>query len=528
MKQRKKQTEWNRAVQIGLVGAALSLFGIYLVAAGDFSGSLPPQLLLAGAAVSCVIIAARLSPSAFMLSITGFLIAGFWVKFIYHESFTIPYLEPTGSFGSSTAEWDRALLAAAAGLFGVASAGALWAGFTPRTAIPEAEFANGTGYRKIEVPLAILSLFVSIALFAANWRYGFVRIGIEPQVVLPGPLHAIVSFLIQWGIALWAGCMLYWAWSAGRLPMWAVLLAGLVEGCIAGISNLSRGRYIFHTLAFALAWFGIRKNVRSQLGIASVLGLAAAAAILFAVSILAVQYDRAIAYHASPETITVQAVEAETPSPAHSTRESTTDLQLSGAATDSTSDSYNLSETIPSATQTIAPDPVDPIIVNAYFSQISQLFIDRWIGIEATMAVAAFPERGWDLFVAGIFESSDARNDGLFEKISGSSYQAQEQLTFTTTAGFLAILFYSGSYVVVFFGMLCVTLAGLALERMSLQLTVSPFATAVVGVATANAICQVNQPYLSVVLAIELLLTCVFVRVFRLLFSGQARQSIQA
>src|SRR5690606_1500906 len=43
-----------------------------------------------------------------------FLFLGFWVKFVAHQWFDYPFIEPTGAFNGSADQWNTALVAASA------------------------------------------------------------------------------------------------------------------------------------------------------------------------------------------------------------------------------------------------------------------------------------------------------------------------------------------------------------------------------------------------------------------------------
>lgn len=473
----------------------LSFAGVALVANANYPGSILPQLVLALTSVWCVGIVLARPSSSFLGAMTLFLVLGFWMKFVVHASAGTEFTEPTGAFAGTAEQWDSALYAAGAGMLGVALAASAWFLFTKRSPLPMPAFASSRAYARIEKPLAALSILAALLLFVANWKFAFVRVGAEPFLILPGPLHAVVSFLIQWGIALWASCMLYWAWSAGRLPMWGALLIGLIEGCVAGFSNLSRGRFIFHALAFGFGW--LQALPRSRISLIQAGVLVIAAVVLLGGSLFAVQIDRAALY------VTARYAEVPANQPV-------------------------VVDHAPSAKR-IEPKKFVPTTEAPQSILVRQIpkLVDRWVGLEGAMAVAAYPGKGADLFREGVIESPSVRSDGVYERISGSAYEALANFTFTTTAGAVAILFYSGSYLVVGVGMFLLTIVGLAIERATLAMTASTLATGVVGVAVANAICQVNQPYLSAVLAAELLASCFAIWLFRSLVGRFARESVR-
>lgn len=413
--------------------------------------------------------------SAFFTSLGVFFLLGFWLKFVFSSVTGAAYIEPTGQFMGAPEQWSDVLFAMSAAFAGLTAA--IWAAPSSKSAdLPPPLLASSPLYARIEKPLAAVSVLVALLCFGMNWPLRLIRTGLDPVYVLPFGMHIIVSYIILWGAALWLGCMGYWAWRAGRLPMWAFYLLALCEALVSTVSNLSRARYLFHVMGFALGlwrlWAFKETNPR-PLPIA----LAAAAFLaFFGSSIVLVSWERIGLYRLGmvEEVVAVEEV----------------------------------------TSATAGFQPVEQEQVSRMAGQVSQLFISRWIGVEGLMSVAAWPEKNFGLLMDGITERPDAGNDGIYERISDSHYRPLDGRTFTTTAGSVAILFYSGSALIVFAGVFLLGCAGYLVERAMLFFTQSPFASSIASVLTANAIAQVNQPYLSVVVIINTLLAGVAIFAF--------------
>lgn len=419
--------------------------------------------------------------SAFLTAILIFFTLGFWVKPVFAVLTGTEYIEPTGDFNWSMDQWTEAFEVVAAGFAGLAVAMLVSRIFRPLSPPLRPAIGRTSGYKRIELPLAILTGFAALVAFGANWYFGFDKIGIEHAVIVPRPVFIIVSFTILWGAALWLACMGYWAWSAGRLSMTWLLVLGLLEGLLAGVSNASRSRYIFHAMGFMLGWFMVQgRTSRSKLAPLQKSAIGIIAVALLALSLVLVSSDRMTMY------------------------------AQGGAMADNATDSGSPNETGASAEK-----PVVVISSSQMAVQIGRLFIARWIGMEGVMSVVGYDHKGSELFYRGVTERKDAGNDGLYESISHSVYKKLPGIMFLTTAGSVAVLYYSGSLLVVFFGVLLLALVGMTIERASLYLTQSPFASSIMAVMFANFICQVNQPVIPFKFTLIMLMACCLIWAFR-------------
>lgn len=449
------------------------------------------NVLLLAASFAAVLTVLVLRPfSAFFAALVFFLGMGLWVKFVFHMITGTPFIEPVGDFRPTVAAWDEVLVVSSVALLGIAAAMLLdWRLGGPLPA-ERAEIGRSPTYRRIEPWLAIASVLVALACFASNWYYGFVKYGVDHVVILPRPVHIAVTFVVLWGAALWLACMGFWAWSGNRLSMTALLVLGMVQGLLAGVSNASRARYVFHAMAFGLGWIALLRDKAARLGPLRMVVLAALGAALLALSLFLVSLDRIVMYQTGA---TAAQLSQGRPIP----------FKPGSGAEGQDGKSSKWSSVVTNETAA------------EMAGQISRLFVSRWIGLEGVMSVVAYDGKGAELLWQGVTESPTIGNDGLYEKISKSTYVKLPGLTFLTTAGSVAILYYSGSVLVVFLGIFGLSLAGVWSERLASRLTASPMAGSVVAVAVANFIAQVNQPYVPFVFTLEMLGACAMVFVFR-------------
>jgi hypothetical protein len=105
--------------------------------------------------------------------------------------------------------------------------------------------------------------------------------------------------------------------------------------------------------------------------------------------------------------------------------------------------------------------------------KIKALLIDRWVGIDAVYAVASYPYKNFEFFSMALREK-DLNDLSFFDKnLIDSPYKNIDNTKkhFITVPGFVAFLFYPGSYVFLSFSIILFTLFGFYMEHLALKLS---------------------------------------------------------
>jgi hypothetical protein len=140
----------------------------------------------------------------------------------------------------------------------------------------------------------------------------------------------------------------------------------------------------------------------------------------------------------------------------------------------------------------------------ALTGELQGMLVGRWIGIEGTMTVGSYPQLGGPLLRESLLEDPSTGEASLYQRMAGSFYQTDAQFNFGTTPGVIAVLYYSGSALVVFLGICLITAVLILVELAARRLVRNSFVISLAGLALANAISQMNFPYLFVVFLLEL------------------------
>ena len=509
-----------------------ALLGFVLGLHHGTAGIWPLLLFSVASAVATTVVICR-PYSPFMLSLVFFFALGFWLKYLFHVIADGEWIEPTGDFSGSRDEWGMVLHVASAAMLAtiVPALAARKPGLEP------CSLASSRRFALAEPWLWGVLVIGGLLLFGLNYFFEFLRVGIDIRTILPFPLNALLSFLLNAGIAISLACLGYWSWCAGRLPMPMLIAIGIVEGALSGWSTLSRVRIVLHSGAFLMGWAFCSERPGARLQLKAWLALLGVFVLAFVVSTAAVSWERLVLYDVADLENershgidgTPPAIATAPPSEAAGSTEVRREPGGSGPPNSAPPESAPPESAPPESAppesappesappESALPESASPESARARHMarQIGSLVIDRWIGLEGVMSVVAYENKGFPLLMLALRESPSAGNDGLFEHMSWSTYRKVPGRTFLTIPGGAAVLYYSGSILLVFLGMMTFCFGGVALERFALKATESPFAMAVIAIAASNSVAQLNHPYSALVLWVQLFTACIAIYIVR-------------
>ncbi|MHB8502278.1 MAG: hypothetical protein ACYDHE_15220 [Candidatus Acidiferrales bacterium] len=466
---------------LGIVGAAW--VALVTDAARHYPGQRPLFLLFIVAYVLMALLALPRPRLYVYTFLAAFLFLGFCAKAVAYFALAMALVEPTGSFDGSGRDWDAALVPAIVGCASVIlirfvhlitfrrRRGAALAATAPRW------------YHRRRIPILVASVSGLVALNVVNLLAAFYQIGVSPRVVLPAHLNVPIEWLFVNGLAMWAATLV--GWEAGLVSnrLGPALLIPLAEA-VAASSTLSRAAYLFRALPYLLvveefpAFFRARLSGRwGALFIVLVpVGLA--------ISLAAVSVLRITVYPLVSQ-VTPVTVSGATPVPSVPP----TAIATVPAAT-------------PAATTGLQGGTADPRL-RYVGREIGLLIIGRWIGLEGTMSVSSYPQLSLDLLSRALRENPAAGESSIYQHVSGSSYQTTDKYVFLTTPGAIGVLYYSGSSIVLFVGMALLTSLLFFFEVVASYGLANKFSVSIVAIALANAVAQMDFPYLFFVLIVE-------------------------
>lgn len=364
---------------------------------------------------------------------------GFWLKLTVHLIFPYPFTEFTGRFTSSPEAWDEVLLIAAVAAAGVLASRGIASGF--KLSI----FKNRERDEQIVVPSWYQAyrakvwggLMLSIAIIATlNMVYGFQQSGLVPNYKLGWHLNGVIYYLLSIVFAIFCATLIWWDIQLKR-NLTRIVYACLFESMASSISLLSRGTLIFHAVPQMLSLYRRRASLIGyswQKGGLLLVALAASVVMTYStVNSLRNHY-----YSNAPMELSV--------------------------------------------------NPFDGGIGISF----SRFAIDRWLGVEGVMAVAAYPEKGMTQFWRALTEKSEVGKVTMYQEVCLSHYRRMDagKFRFANLPGVTAFFYYTGSLSLVFVGLVVFTTVIIAFEGWIFRASRNPLLCALAGGSLANIACQ--------------------------------------
>lgn len=435
-----------------------------------------------------------------------FTLLGFTAKLLFHLLLGMELTEPAGSFDGSPAQWDQALGFATAGIAGfVAAVVAAWAIRGPGADAAPMQI-DDIRARRILV-LLLLVLVAAAVFYTSNGVFDIIRIGYPPRLILPGPLHAVVSFAIAWGLVLAGLALVWWPVAAGRWHPSVLIYLATALGVPATLTMGSRAQLLLYLVAAGLALLYLPgRKVLTTLRDVKVLIAGAVAVAALAFTLFAVNWQRDVDFSAPVPPATSAAAEpqadvgpdAEAGPATDAAAEPTADNGPAGGPGREVQVGPELGSPVDSNT-VVPPAPPQPDTAERarrIGATIAALTVRRWLGLEGTMAMAGSSEAlVTELFRSALVESPSAGSDAIYQKLAGDPYAGVEHFKFMTIPGAVGFAAMSGNPLVVFGFCFALLLLAHAVEVTAAVVTRSEGARAALGVSLAYLLMQLNFPW---------------------------------
>ena len=346
-----------------------------------------------------------------------FLWLGFWLKLTVKVAFSDGnFHQAVGAFNGSAESFDRALLVATTGLLGFLTASIIRERLIFR--YPEKLNENHLSglfvfYSRNRAIVLWGFVILVVAVTTTNVYLGIYQRGTIPATVLPYGLNGVYKWLLLFGLSVCSSLIIHYELLIRKKATILVPGLGLLETFFSSISLLSRGMILN---AGALL-FGIYRSLKIReirASYRSVIVVLLVFCVLFVVAVLLVNRMRADIFY----------------------DDASRQAQAAG---------------------------------NVVRSSVS-LFIDRWVGMEGVMAVSSSPDLGWKLWVSAWEETFAYGALSFYDKnLIDSPYQDDDftRHHFVSLPGIVGFFFYTGSFSVLFFGVLMVGIVAAVMEKFA-------------------------------------------------------------
>lgn len=341
---------------------------------------------------------------------------GFWLKFSVRVVFMSgSFHEPVGAFDGSPGAFDSALNISSCGIAAMLLASLVRQRFfsypdSPLACTRSGLFQFYKAHRKF-----LVGVFLGLVLLVAvsNAWLGIYQRGMVVQTVLPFGMNGAYKWLLQFGFASISALIIRFEIELNRDISTISVLPPLLECFFSNVSLLSRGM-ILNSMGLAIG--AIRTICRTGLRVSPLKAFVVTIVFvaLFVVSVLSVNYLRV--------------------------------KTLAGNA-----------------------EFAEEVMIDAARGMATPLFLDRWVGIEAVMAVSSSKRLGWDLWQEALAEKFQEGRLSLYDRVFIDSPYSNPSIDrskhhFVSLPGIVAFFYYPGSLGFLFATLFVLGLAAAALE----------------------------------------------------------------
>ena len=349
-----------------------------------------------------------------------FLWLGFWLKTMVRIIFLDnKFSEGLANFIISGDVFDKALLISSIGFIALIFASyireKLFFSYSHKEGIEKSSiFILYKNHRK-KILLTYVILFVFIAW--SNIYFGIYQRGELTKIILPFGLNGVYKWLLLFGIASFASLILKYEFALHKKATYLVPILTLLETSVTNISLLSRGM----VLNGSALGFGMIKDIQvnkiksnMKFWLITIFSFI----ILFFISVVLVNNLR------------------------HNTN---TNMNMN----------MNMN-------------------MNSSVNGVEILFLDRWVGIEGTLAVVSSDRKGWSLLKEALSEKYDENKTSFYDlNLIDSPYINLDTTKhhYISLPGFIAFFYYANSIPFLFVSIFLLALFAATIEYLAYRLS---------------------------------------------------------
>ena len=415
-------------ISIIVILLILTFFGLY-----SYTGNKIIYLFFSTVSIYLIFFSFRKKALFFETFFSILLFLGFWFKFTMIISFTDGiFREGVGNFDYSDNNFDYALLVSSLGIIPLIIFGHLREIFF--------YYPNKIEFLKIksenfQTNRKNIILFFLFVIFSVSFLNGYFKIYQKGLI----PLNEINFFLsggIKWflllGLSTMSCLLIFLEVNIFKRLFSLTIIVGIFETFLSSLSMISRGM-IFNSFSIIYGIYKLSKKTVNFLSLRLLIKTILVTLILFYISVIAVNYIRANYFYVGKSKLETSKIEDSEKKVIDKSKEFRETIK-----------NFNIIESN-----------------NEFF----YLAINRWVGIDSTLAVSQNKDKlNFALLFDAINEKASIDTPTFYEKTffleTESKYKEQlkkqlyQNVKGNTLTGIIAFLFYSGSFVFLFIGIL--------------------------------------------------------------------------
>ena len=367
---------------------------------------------------------------------------GFWFKFTCTITLTDGiFREGVGLFNYSEYSFDKTLIVSQIGIIAF-----IFAGYTRELLFFKYpmklnfNFSTNNFFSKNRLKIWIIFLFFFLSIGTLNFYFKIYQKGLLPVYELNFLISGMFKWLLLFGLSTISSLILYYeANTFKKILIFSVFIV-FFETFITSLSMLSRGM-IFNAFAIFFGIYKFSNKINQTNEINYYIKLILIVLSLFYISVSSVNYIRANYFYVGKSALfTIEKF-----------------------------DKKELTSTIERKNKYAT--------ISEHNSEILYLLINRWVGIDGVMAVSSKSEILNPTFLKRSFKERPSAEKPTFYELTfglegiNAMSQIYSNVKGNTLPGIIAFLFYSGSYLLIFFIMFFITITASLFEYLSFKLS---------------------------------------------------------
>lgn len=333
---------------------------------------------------------------------------GFFGKTTLFLTFGHGIKDPIGAFNN---QWDELFTLVFIGVFGLNLAIFFCIKFFPNYFSEKLslEKADLKIQFNLNIKMIVIFLVCLVTLAFLNLKFGFILSGLTSVTQMPFKINALIGWMFYLGFSLILAQFFLSAVNSKKLTLVCLGLL-FAEGFFSSVALISRGTFVFHVIP-VLAIIAYNKNFLylSYKNLVSIFFVLCGA--LF-ITVGVVTMARNTLYN-----------------------------------------KYAFSNSEFSSSFLQNKNKIDLTFINNSVEVIGDLLVNRWVGLEGSMAVVSYPEKSFNLFFDSLLRIPKVGVQDVYAKISGLVYEENSKISFSFIPGPIAFLYYSGNFILVFLGL---------------------------------------------------------------------------
>jgi hypothetical protein len=373
------------------------------------------------------------------------LFLGFWFKFTMIISFTDGvFREGVGNFDYSPKNFDMGLMISTVGILPFILLGHLREKFFVYPSKINLMKNKNLNYGINRPKILFIFLMIVISVFLLNAFFRIYQKGLIPITEINFFFSGFIKWALIFGLTTFSSVIIFLEFSTFRKIFNLTILISILEIFLSSISMISRGM-IFNSASLIYGIYILSKKTNRWLTIKKLMAYIFLVVILFYISVILVNYLRVNYFYVGKsviETIKKKQVDK---------KEIINQKKI---------------------------DTVNKFDIIDLNNEFVYLIINRWVGIDSALVVAQNKNiLSKSLLVEALNEKPNIDSPTFYEKTffleNQQSYGVQQYINVkgNTLTGIITFLFYSGSFYVLFFGMLLLCFFASCIEILSFRIS---------------------------------------------------------